>query len=181
MSTDKPKGERLDLSEAELNELAHQDMDAGLHLLFESLKELSKVQAPLNREQLKALFRLEAAKRGMIERDLPLREYESLAPAFLCAEAVFSLMILDPDMEPVRLDAEIDLAMNKAILAVAKWRHEKCINSPEQLLVAFNFVLSNPSIPGSIYDRVYLRGSMMLSLHGIAIEEYIAPLDPLLP
>lgn len=177
MSNDnKPGGEP---SAAELNQAAAAEIHTGMMAIHDVMNEVARVNQPLGLEQLKALLRLYAARRGMIERDLPLKEWESLPPGFLATEAIFTLIVTAPcRLDPVRTNAELDQAIRKAILAVAKWRHEKCTNSAVQVLAAFDLLLQNPMIDPDVYHKVYQRGAMMLLVHGLKIEDYITKLEP---
>ena len=163
----------------ELNQAAAAEIHTGMMAIQDVMQEIARVNQPLGLEQLKALLRLYAAKRGMIERDLPLKEWESLAASFLATEAIFTLIVIAPcRLDPVHTNAEIDQAIRKAIVAVAKWRHEKCTNSAVQVLAAFDLLLQNPMIDPDVYHKVYQRGAMMLLVHGLKIEDYITKLNP---
>ena len=155
----------------ELNQAAAAEIHTGMMAIQDVMQEIARVNQPLGLEQLKALLRLYAAKRGMIERDLPLKEWESLPAGFLATEAIFTLIVI----APCRLDHQ---AIRKAIVAVAKWRHEKCTNSAVQVLAAFDLLLQNPMIDPDVYHKVYQRGAMMLLVHGLKIEDYITKLEP---
>lgn len=154
--------------------IAAPELDAGIELREAVMQVFCEHEKNITElSQLKLLLRLEAAKRGMIERDLPLKEWQSLPPGFLANEAIFSLEMAFPmGLSRIEGQVEADLALSKAMLAVAKWRHEKYTQSPLQVLLALTLFLGNQHIVQELRTILYHRGGMLLLVHGINIADF---------
>ncbi len=170
---------KQDNQDAQRNEAIAQELKTNMMAMYDAIHELGQVKHELGLEQLKALLRLAGAKRGLIERDLPLKDWQNLPSGFIVTEALFTLVVLPLcALEPVQVSAEIDQAITKAVTAIARWRGEPCTQSAAQLLPAFHLLLQQELVRPEIYHQVYQRGRMMLLVHGLDISNYLNNLDP---